>query len=91
MGSTLAVVFLIAVAAILFLAVSAVFGSRSPFLPLVAVLVTAVAGMGAWYAWAESHSIPWTAGYLVVALGAVSAAAIGWIRGGKATPGRTVE
>ena len=36
---------------------------RSPLLALVAVVFAMVGGLGCWYSWVESHSVPWTCGY----------------------------
>lgn len=41
---------------------------RSRIVGVLGILVALLALLGAWYAWAESQSIPWTVGYGVVAL-----------------------
>jgi len=41
---------------------------RSPVIGVIAAAVAFLAAGGAWYAWAESKSVPWTVGYGVVAL-----------------------
>ncbi len=40
---------------------------RSPVIGVIAAAVALIAAGGAWYAWAESKSIPWTIGYGVMA------------------------
>ena len=47
---------------------------RSPVIGVIAVAVALMAAGGAWYAWAESKSVPWTIGYGVVALACVASA-----------------
>lgn len=47
---------------------------RSPVIGVIAAAVALMAAGGAWYAWADSKSIPWTIGYGVVALACVAAA-----------------
>ena len=42
---------------------------------LIAVAVAVLAAGGAWYAWAESHDMPWTIGYSVVVVISIAAAA----------------
>jgi hypothetical protein len=39
---------------------------RSILVAVIALAVAVPGGGGAWYAWAESQSIPWTAGYGVI-------------------------
>ncbi|QDV40431.1 hypothetical protein Enr13x_02370 [Stieleria neptunia] len=82
MGSTLAVLLVVVVISISYLLRSALTGSRSPVLLIVAVSIIAMATLGAWYAWAESRSVGWTLGYLGVALGTLALATVGWVRGG---------
>lgn len=81
MGAPLAIFLLIAVVAIGYLVWSAINGNRSLVLPLVAFLLASIAALGAWHAWGESQSLPWTLGYLTIAVGVVLAAATGWVRG----------
>lgn len=58
---------------------------RSLILGLSLVLVSAVFSLGAWYAWAESNSLPWTLGYGTLAAIALSGAARQFLFG--STPG----
>jgi len=54
---------------------------RSILCALAGIVVLFGAGMGAMHAWGESRSIPWTVGYLIVALiGIVSALRQVWAR-----------
>lgn len=45
----------------------AVVPRRSLPIALVALAVLGVGSLGAWYAWMETQSIPWTVGYLTMA------------------------
>ncbi len=47
---------------------------RSAFVGVIAASVAVLAAVGAWYAWAESQSMPWTVGYGVVAVAGVASA-----------------
>ena len=59
---------------------------RSAFVGVIAASVAVLAAVGAWYAWAESRSIPWTVGYAALAVVSV-AAAIRQLAGcGKSAP-----
>ena len=62
--------------AVIFLGMIAVLGlafwglvakPRSPVIGVIAAAVALLAAGGAWYAWAESKSVPWTIGYGVTA------------------------
>jgi predicted tellurium resistance membrane protein TerC len=68
MGITFAVVALAALIGMA--AVLAALVNRRHSIPLTvaALFVAVTAGGGAWYAWAESHSTPWTLGYGAVAV-----------------------
>ena len=39
---------------------------RSPLLGLIAAAVALLASLAAWYAWAETRSMPWTVAYACV-------------------------
>lgn len=52
---------------------------RDVVFSIVSALVAATAGILAWYAWAESQSLAWTAGYALVCA-ALLAACIRWGR-----------
>ncbi|MEJ7592801.1 MAG: hypothetical protein WKF77_14730 [Planctomycetaceae bacterium] len=41
---------------------------RSPVIGVIAAAVALMAAGGAWYAWAESKSVPWTVGYGVIVM-----------------------
>lgn len=69
--------------AVIFLGMIAVLGlslwslvanQRSAVAGVIAAAVALMTAGGAWYAWAESKSIPWTVGYGVVALACVASA-----------------
>jgi|CXWL01.1.fsa_nt_gi aspartate oxidase len=47
---------------------------RSPLIGVIAAAVALMAAGGAWYAWAETKSVPWTVGDGVVALACVASA-----------------
>ncbi len=47
---------------------------RSMLLAGIAVCVAVLAAIGAWYAWAETQSVPWTVGYGVLAVASIIAA-----------------
>jgi hypothetical protein len=47
---------------------------RSAAVGVVALAVALVASVGSWYSWAESNSLPWDAGYGLVALAALASA-----------------
>ena len=47
---------------------------RSILIGLSSLVLATLAGLGSWYSFAESHSLPWTIGYAILALvGTVSA------------------
>ena len=48
---------------------------RSIGIALIALAVAVLAAGGAWYAWAESHDIPWTIGYGMVTVISIASAA----------------
>ena len=48
---------------------------RSIGIALIALAVAVLAAGGAWYAWAESHDMPWTIGYIVPVVISIAAAA----------------
>ena len=48
---------------------------RSIGIALIALAVAILAAGGAWYAWAESHDMPWTIGYGVVVVVSIASAA----------------
>jgi hypothetical protein len=48
--------------------------TRSPIIGIIAVFVSILAAVGAWYAWAETKSTPWTNGFSVVVLAAILSA-----------------
>ena len=71
------------VSAVIFLGMIAVLGlalwslvanQRSAVAGVIAAVVALLAAGGAWYAWAESKSVPWTIGYGVVALACMASA-----------------
>ena len=71
------------VSAVTFLGMIAVLGialwglvakPRSRVIGVIAATVALMAAGGAWYAWAESKSVPWTIGYGVVALACMASA-----------------
>ena len=71
------------VSAVTFLGMIAVLGialwglvakPRSRVIGVFAATVALMAAGGAWYAWAESKSVPWTIGYGVVALACMASA-----------------
>ena len=47
---------------------------RSAFVGVIAAALAVLAACGAWYAWTESQSMPWTVGYGVVAVIGVTSA-----------------
>ncbi len=47
---------------------------KSVGISLIALAVAVLAAGGAWYAWAESHDLPWTIGYGVVVVVSIAAA-----------------
>ena len=53
---------------------SLVANQRSAVAGVIAAVVALLAAGGAWYAWAESKSVPWTIGYGVVALACAASA-----------------
>jgi hypothetical protein len=55
---------------------------RSPLIALVAIAVALLAALGAWYAWAETKSTPWTIGYAIVAAAGVMSAVRQLLGGG---------
>ena len=75
MGGSSAIFFLIALFAF-FTTVYGVFAKkRSPPVGIIASIAAIMSVGGAFYAWTESHSLPWTIGYcLVAAVAAYSAA-----------------
>ena len=83
MGSTAFVVLFALISAAIYLSYAAFAGSRSPLLLVVAIAFSTLASGLAWYSWAESQSVPWTIGYLSVAVVSLIAAAAGWVRGGR--------
>ena len=83
MGSTFAIVSLITLCMVAYICWSAMKGSRSPLFILVALALTAVATLCAWYSWAESHSVGGAMVYLGIAVATLLAVTAGWIRGGK--------
>ena len=83
MGTPFAVFLVVIISAAAYLSWSAAKGSRSPLPVIVAVAIATLAGLGSWYAWVESQSAPWAAGYLVAAVASLAAAATGWVRGGN--------
>ncbi len=86
MNITSAAIFFVLIAA-LSVAVWGLFTKqRSVFIGVIAGAVAVLAAVGAWYAWAESQSTPWTIGYLVVVIGAL-ASAVRQFAGGRATKG----
>ena len=84
MSGSFALIMLIFCAAVLYVLWSAVAGWRSIVVVAVAIGLAVLCGGLATYAWTESKSLPWTIGYVTVAAGAPVAAAVGWVRGGKA-------
>lgn len=56
---------------------------RSVVIGVVAAAVAVLATVGAWYAWAESRSIPWTVGYAVLVAASLASAARQCIGGGS--------
>ncbi len=56
---------------------------RSAVVGVIAAAVALLAAGGAWYAWAESKSIPWTVGYGVVVVGSVASAIRQFVGGGS--------
>ena len=69
-----AVIFLGMIAVLCLSLWSLVANQRSAVAVVIAVVVALLAAGGAWYAWAESKSIPWTIGYGVVALACAASA-----------------
>lgn len=63
MGITFVVVAVLFVAGLIAVLYGLVNRRRSILLAVVALLLALTAGGGAWYAWAESQSMPWTVGY----------------------------
>ncbi|HUG66294.1 MAG TPA: hypothetical protein VMM76_01005 [Pirellulaceae bacterium] len=63
MGITFVVVAVLCVAGLIAVLYGLVNRRRSILLAVVALLLALTTGGGAWYAWAESQSMPWTAGY----------------------------
>jgi hypothetical protein len=55
-------------------------------LGLIAASAAPLAALGAWSAWAESHSIPWTVGYAALAVVSVAAAIRQFAGCGKSAP-----
>lgn len=54
---------------------------RSAVVGAIAVAVAALAAIGAWIAWAESNSMPWTVGYGVLVAASLTAAARQFLNG----------
>jgi len=54
---------------------------RSAVVGVIAASVALLAAVGAWYAWAESQSTPWTVGYGVVVALSVASAIRQWTGG----------
>jgi hypothetical protein len=68
MGGYGAVIFVGVIVALAFVVRGAFAKRRSIAVTLVALPLSVLAAGGAWYAFAESQSLPWTIGYGVVAL-----------------------
>ena len=69
-GTAILLVLLLALALTLW----GLFAKQQSFLVgMIAGIVAAVMALGAWYAYAESNSMPWTIGYGVVCLMALAA------------------
>ena len=83
MSPTLALILVLFLVALGYLAFSAARGSRSPLVCVIAFGLAAVGGLGSWYSWIESQSTAWAGGYLLLALSAILAATASWIRGGR--------
>jgi len=49
------------------LAAGGLFVKRSVAFGLISIVVALLAGLGAWYSWAESAAMPWAIGYSIVA------------------------
>jgi len=45
---------------------------RSPIIAVIGALVAVLATVGAWYAWSETKSTPWTVGYAMIVLAAIA-------------------
>ena len=56
---------------------------RSAVVGVIAAAVALLAAGGAWYAWAESKSIPWTVGYGVIVVGSIASAIRQFVGGGS--------
>jgi hypothetical protein len=56
---------------------------RSAVVGAIAVGVAVLATIGAWYAWAESNSMPWTVSYGVLAVASLAAATRQFVGSGK--------
>ena len=63
MGVTLVAVAILCVAGLIAVLYGLVNRRGSILLAVVALLLALTTGGGAWYAWAESRSIPWMVGY----------------------------
>ena len=66
MNITSAVIFLGLIAVLCLTLWGLVAKRRSRVLGVIAAAVALMAAGGAWYAWAESKSVPWTVGYIVI-------------------------
>ena len=66
MNITSAVIFLGLIAVLCLTLWGLVARRRSRVLGVIAAAVALMAAGGAWYAWAESKSVPWTVGYGVI-------------------------
>ena len=68
MGTSFAIVALIALIGLAAVLAALVQRRRSIPLAVAALFMAFVTAVGAWYAWAESHSTPWTLGYAALAI-----------------------
>ena len=59
-------------------------GHKSVLVGLASGIVAILAALGAWYAWAESNSLPWTLGYGLIFLMAVASSIRQFSGGGHA-------
>jgi nicotinamide riboside transporter PnuC len=68
MNIVIAIIVLIAATLLLVPAFAAFSSWRHPFLSILTIALTLLASLGAYYAYAESQSLPWTIGYGLLAL-----------------------
>ena len=82
MGFEAIVVLLVLMAVFAALIYGCVSGKRSAVMIAISAAVAVLATIGAWYSWAESRSVPWAAGYGVMAVMALGYLVLP-LRGGR--------